>query len=154
VNSLPTVARYLKLNFNPKIKNRLQDAKDSLELGGVILGSPKRSKQELKEAAQWYKDAADALAVEKRALLDDNEVKVPLKYMHALFVCAVDVGAVCACFFFSDSLVPNGALKREKNESPSPVAPIAHIIICLFSRTTRPSNGLYCTRKHMKMARV
>ena len=28
VNILPAVARYLKLNFNPKLKNRLQDTED------------------------------------------------------------------------------------------------------------------------------
>ena len=73
------------------------EVEDSLELRDVTLVSPKRSKQELKEAAQRHKDAADAHAVEKRVLLDENEEKVPLIYMRVLFVCAVDVDALCVC---------------------------------------------------------
>ena len=95
---LPAVARYMKLNFNSELKIRLkdtEDSEDSLELGDVSFGSPKRSNQELKEAAQRHIDSAGALAVEKRPYLDDNEEKVPLIYMHVLFVCVVDVGNGC-----------------------------------------------------------
>jgi len=71
------------------------DSEDLLELGDVSFGSPKRSNQELKEAAQRHKDSAGALAVEKRPYLDDNEEKEPLIYMHVLFVCVVDVVNGC-----------------------------------------------------------
>jgi hypothetical protein len=76
----------LKLNFNSELEIRLQDTEGSLELGGVTLDSPKRSKQELRETA-------DALAVEKRALLHDSEERAKLIYMHVLLVCAMEVGA-------------------------------------------------------------
>jgi hypothetical protein len=113
VNILPAVARYL-LNFNPKIQTIR-----SLELGGVILGSPKRSTQELKEVARRHKDAADALAVEKRDLLDESEEKVPLIYMHVLLFCAADVGAVCVYVFVFPLFSP-------PSRYSSPTAPHVH----------------------------
>jgi len=63
VNTPLAVAPDLKFNFNSEFLIRFQDEEASFELRDVTLGSPKLSKQELKEAAQRHKDAADTLAV-------------------------------------------------------------------------------------------
>ena len=75
LHMLPAVARYL--NFNLKmLEIRLQRSEDSLTLDDVTLGSPKRSKAELKVTAEREKARAlvlsaecDKLVAEKHALV-------------------------------------------------------------------------------------
>lgn len=65
---LPAVARYLKLNL-VDMKIQLEAAEDSLEVDDVTLGSPNRTKAQLKVEAR-------RLEVENAALVAENKVQV------------------------------------------------------------------------------
>ena len=75
LHMLPAVARYLKFNFK-HMKIRPGVAEDSPLLDDVTLGSPKRNKAELKEAAQQEKAKVVALSAECDALVAENQALV------------------------------------------------------------------------------
>ena len=75
LHMLPAVARYLKVNLK-KLKIRLQGSEDSLTLDDVTLGSPKRSKAELKVTAERAKARALALSAECDKLVAEKHALV------------------------------------------------------------------------------